>query len=149
MIITDLFSSKDSCHVCGQTPCNCTSITEGKQWPDTSNSLAKRSAVATSLKGAPEKAGRTSGMTVATRVDPTITPTSVKRIGSDKPIPSFLQKGVAEGDKKPTSQVEKARKLGQTHKTTGFTGKNPFKDHPSDVQQAYKTARREIGRAHV
>ena len=28
MIITDLFSSKDACHVCGQTPCNCTHIAE-------------------------------------------------------------------------------------------------------------------------
>lgn len=65
---------------------------EGQQWPDTSNSLAKRSAVATNLKGAPTKAGRGSGMTVATRVDPTITPTTVKRKDSDKPIPKFLQK---------------------------------------------------------
>ena len=28
MIISDLFSSKDACPVCGQTPCNCTHITE-------------------------------------------------------------------------------------------------------------------------
>ena len=30
MIITDLFSSRDACHVCGQTPCNCTHIAEEK-----------------------------------------------------------------------------------------------------------------------
>ena len=30
MIITDLFSSKDACPVCGQTPCNCTHIAEEK-----------------------------------------------------------------------------------------------------------------------
>lgn len=28
MIISDLFSSKDACPVCGQTPCNCTHIAE-------------------------------------------------------------------------------------------------------------------------
>jgi hypothetical protein len=28
MIFTDLFESKDMCHVCGQTPCNCTHIAE-------------------------------------------------------------------------------------------------------------------------
>jgi hypothetical protein len=61
------------------------------QFPDTSNSLAKRSAVVTNLKGAPSKAGRGSGMTVATRVEPTITSTKVQR-KDDRPIPSFLQK---------------------------------------------------------
>ena len=30
MIITDLFSSRDICHVCGQTPCNCTHVAEEK-----------------------------------------------------------------------------------------------------------------------
>ena len=30
MIFTDLFSNKDACHVCGQTPCNCTHIAEEK-----------------------------------------------------------------------------------------------------------------------
>ena len=45
---------------------------------------------------------------------------------------------------RPTSQVEKARKLGQFHKKTGFTGKNPFKDHPSDVQQAYADAKKPV-----
>jgi len=73
-----------------------TGTNEGQQWPDSSNSLAKRSAVATNLKGAPSKAGRTSGMTVATRVDPTITSTKVQR-KDDRPIPSFLQKSAAEG----------------------------------------------------
>jgi len=67
------------------------SMEEGQQWPDSSNSLAKRSAVVTDLKGAPSKAGRGSGMTVATRVDPTITSTKVQR-KDDRPIPSFLQK---------------------------------------------------------
>jgi hypothetical protein len=68
------------------------SVDEGQKWPDTSTSLAKRSAVATSLKGAPSKAGRTSGMTVATRVEPTITSTKVKKLGADRPVPSFLKK---------------------------------------------------------
>ncbi len=72
-------------------------VDEGQQWPDNATSLAKRSTVATSLKGAPEKAGRTSGMTVATRVDPTITSTKVQRKTDERPVPSFLQKGVAEG----------------------------------------------------
>jgi hypothetical protein len=72
---------------------------EGQQWPDSSNSLAKRGAVTTNLKGAPSKAGRSSGMTVATRVDPTITPTTVKRKDSDKPIPKFLQKEGAKVDR--------------------------------------------------
>ena len=73
-------------------------VAEGQRWPDSSNSLAKRSAVVTDLKGAPSKAGRGSGMTVATRVEPTITPTSVNRLGGDRPIPSFLQKDVAEAE---------------------------------------------------
>jgi len=81
-----------------------TGTNEGQQWPDSSNSLAKRSAVATNLKGAPSKAGRTSGMTVATRVDPTITSTKVQR-KDDRPIPSFLQKGVAEGSEVDNSAV--------------------------------------------
>ena len=80
-------------------------VEEGQRWPDTSNSLAKRSAVATSLKGAPANAGRNSGMTVATRVEPTITPTSVKKLGSNIPVPSFLQKGVAENTDVDTSVV--------------------------------------------
>ena len=29
MIISDLYSAKDYCNVCGQTPCNCTHIAEG------------------------------------------------------------------------------------------------------------------------
>ena len=71
---------------------------EGQQWPDSSNSLAKRKPVA-AFNNQGVKAGRPGGMTVATRVDPTITSTSVQR-KNDRPIPTFLQKDVAEADKK-------------------------------------------------
>lgn len=66
-------------------------VEEGQQWPDTSNSLAKRKPVA-AFNNVGVKAGRPGGMTVATRVDPSITSTSVKKLGSDKHIPSFLKK---------------------------------------------------------
>jgi len=79
------------------TGTNESGMEEGQRWPDSSNSLAKRSAVATNLKGAPSKAGRGSGMTVATRVEPTITSTRVQR-KDDRPIPSFLQKEMTEGE---------------------------------------------------
>ena len=87
---------------------------EGQQWPDSSNSLAKRSAVTTNLKGAPSKAGRSSGMTVATRVDPTITPTTVKRKDSDKPVPSFLKKDQEQLDEKSVSKAQQ-RFMGMAH----------------------------------
>jgi hypothetical protein len=76
-----------------------------QKWSDTSNSLAKRTVrqaevpnVTKSADGHPTVRGRADSTrkTYATRVDPTITPTSVNRLGGDRPIPSFLQKGVAE-----------------------------------------------------
>jgi len=79
-----------------------------QKYADTSNSLAKRTVsqaevpnVTKSADGHPTVRGRADSTrkTYATRVDPTITPTSVKRLGGDRPIPSFLQKGVAEGTK--------------------------------------------------
>jgi hypothetical protein len=75
-----------------------------QKYADTSNSLANRSFrmaevpnITTSADGHPTVKYRTD-KAGATRVDPTITPTSVKRKDSDKPIPSFLQKqqGIAE-----------------------------------------------------
>lgn len=89
---------------------------EGQRWPDSSNSLAKRSAVATNLKGAPSKAGRGSGMTVATRVDPTITSTTVKRKDSDRPIPKSLQKEGAKVDRMVKHITKSEKKLGHTKK---------------------------------
>jgi len=58
-------------------------------------------------------------MTVATRVDPTITSTTVKRKDSDKPIPSFLKKDVEEGAKvdRMVKHIEKSeKKLGHSKK---------------------------------
>lgn len=75
------------------------SMEEGQQWPDSSNSLADRDVVSPNIdsyrRGEIDRSKahrRPGGMTVATRVDPTITPTSVQRKDSDRPIPSFLQK---------------------------------------------------------
>ena len=76
---------------------------EGQKWPDISNSIADRNVVVPNLDAyrrgetGGSKAGRPGGMTVATRVNPTITSTKVQR-KDDRPIPSFLQKGVAEGE---------------------------------------------------
>ena len=73
---------------------------EGQQWPDTSNSLAKRKAVVPNLdayhKGETggTKAGRTNGMTVATRVDPSITSPKLSR--PTPSIPNSLKKPVSE-----------------------------------------------------
>ena len=87
-----------------------------QQFPDTSNSLAKRSYqqaevpnVTKSADGHPTVKYRADSTkkAVHSRVEPTITPTTVKRKDSDRPIPSFLQKeGVAEG----TSNVGNAIK---------------------------------------
>ena len=73
--------------------------------PDTSNSLATRSIqqaekpnVTKSADGHPTVKYSHFYKTANTRVEPTITPTTVKRKDSDRPIPSFLQKGVAEGN---------------------------------------------------
>jgi len=80
-----------------------------QKYADTSNSLAKRSIsqaevpnVSKSADGHPTVRGRADSTrkTTNTRVEPTITPTSVKRLGGDRPIPSFLQKNVAEANKK-------------------------------------------------
>ena len=85
-----------------------------QKYADTSNSLARRSYsmaevpnVTKSADGHPTVKYRTDSTSKAgaTRVDPTITPTSVKRKDSDKPIPSFLKKeqGVAEGSEQQLS----------------------------------------------
>jgi len=80
-----------------------------QKFPDTSNSLAKRTVslaavpnVTKSADGYPTVRGRADSTqrTAQTRVDPTITTTTVKRKDDARPIPSFLQKGVAEADKK-------------------------------------------------
>jgi hypothetical protein len=85
-----------------------------QKYADTSNSLAKRSIsqaevpnVSKSADGHPTVRGRgdSTRKTYATRVEPTITPTSVKRLGGDRPIPSFLQKNVAEADKKKEDEL--------------------------------------------
>ena len=82
----------------------------GNKWPDTKNSSASRSVgqaempnVTKTADGHPTVQYRAGGKAAHTRVDPTITPTSVKRKDSDKPIPSFLKKeqGVAEGLDQP------------------------------------------------
>ena len=76
-----------------------------QKYADTSNSLAKRSFsqaevpnVSKTADGHPTVKYRIDSTHKAgqTRVEPTITPTTVKRKDSDRPIPSFLQKGVAE-----------------------------------------------------
>lgn len=78
--------------------------------PDTSNSLATRSIqqaekpnVTKSADGHPTVKHSHQNKTANTRVEPTITPKTVKRKDSDRPIPSFLQKGVAEGAGKQLS----------------------------------------------
>jgi len=72
-----------------------------QKYADRSNSLAQRSFsmaqvpnVTKSADGHPTVKYRTdiTGKAGATRVDPTITPTTVKRKNSDKPIPAFLKK---------------------------------------------------------
>ena len=79
--------------------------------PDTSKSLAERSHVRAevpnvtkSTDGHPTVKFVHHGNAGASRVEPTITPTSVKKIESDKPIPKFLlknvePKGMAKGGK--------------------------------------------------
>ena len=75
-----------------------------QHYPDTSNSLATRSVSQAELPnvyktadGHPTVRGRFHGKAAQTRVNPTITPTSVNRKDSSGPIPAFLKKGVAEG----------------------------------------------------
>ena len=74
-----------------------------QHYPDTSNSLATRSVgqaelpnVYKTADGHPTVRGRFHGKAAQTRVNPTITPTSVNRKDSSGPIPAFLKKGVAE-----------------------------------------------------
>ena len=74
-----------------------------QHYPDTSNSLATRSVSQAELPnvyktadGHPTVRGRFHGKAAQTRVNPTITPTSVNRKDSSGPIPAFLKKGVAE-----------------------------------------------------
>jgi hypothetical protein len=84
-------------------------ISEGQKWPDISNSIADRNVVVPNLDAyhrgetRGSRAGRPGGMTVATRVNPSITSTSVKRLGSDRPIPSFLQKEDSLNELAPSS----------------------------------------------
>ena len=75
-----------------------------QHYPDTSNSLATRSVSQAELPnvyktadGHPTVRGRFHGKAAQTRVNPTITPTSVNRKDSSGPIPAFLKKGMAEG----------------------------------------------------
>ena len=74
-----------------------------QHYPDTSNSLATRSVgmaelpnVYKTADGHPTVRGRFHGKAAQTRVNPTITPTSVNIKDSSGPIPAFLKKGVAE-----------------------------------------------------
>jgi hypothetical protein len=73
-------------------------VDEGQRWPDDSKSLAQRDVVVPNIKdyyvgdvpwhsdnGQP--AAR-----IATKVNPSITPTTVKRKEIDRPVPAFLQK---------------------------------------------------------
>jgi hypothetical protein len=75
-----------------------------QKYADTSSSLADRSFgqaerdnVPRTADGHPTVKYRFDGKAGHTRVDPTITPTSVKRKDSDRPIPAFLKKDVDEG----------------------------------------------------
>jgi hypothetical protein len=81
-----------------------------QHYPDTSNSLATRSVSQAELPnvyktadGHPTVRGRFHGKAAQTRVNPTITPTSVNRKDSSGPIPAFLKKGVAEAFPNPGS----------------------------------------------
>ena len=75
-------------------------VAEGQTWPDTANSRADRTlatdlvpGTAKTASGHPIVANRFRGERVATRVDPSITPTSVQRKDAgEKPIPAFLKK---------------------------------------------------------
>jgi len=93
-----------------------------QKFPDTSNSLAKRTVsqaevpnVAKTADGHPTVKYRTDSTHKAaqTRVEPTITPTIVKRKDADQPIPSFLKKeqDVAEGSQRVDSLVTDALKI--------------------------------------
>jgi hypothetical protein len=94
-----------------------------QQFPDTSNSLAKRSYQQTEVPNVTKSAdghptvkyrADSTKKTVNSRVEPTITPTSVKRKDDDRPIPSFLQKGVEEGldaDQKAAGQLGPTEKV--------------------------------------
>jgi hypothetical protein len=97
-------------------------------WPDDSNSLSKRyndrDIVVPNLgavyagTAAPNKhyqstPFRTNGMKIATKIKPSITKTSVKRKDSDRPVPSFLQKGVAEGEEYQQYKVEMIDRNGE------------------------------------
>jgi len=75
-----------------------------QKYADTSSSLADRSFgqaerdnVPRTADGHPTVKYRFGGKAGHTRVDPTITATSVKRKDSDQPIPAFLKKDVDEG----------------------------------------------------
>ena len=80
-----------------------------QQYPDTSNSLADRRYshaelpnVPITADGHPTVGGRFYGKAVQSRVNPTITPTSVERKDRGGPIPSFLKK-ISEGKVKQLS----------------------------------------------
>lgn len=77
-----------------------TPVKEGQKYPDNSNSGATRSIVIPNLKDYKSDKIPWKGITKATRVDPTITPTTVKKVGAAKApeAPAFLKKEVKEGD---------------------------------------------------
>jgi hypothetical protein len=111
-----------------------TGTNEG-QFPDTSNSLAKRTVrqaevpnVTKNASGHPTVQGRADSTrkTYATRVEPTITSTKVQR-KDDRPIPSFLQKGVAEGSE------DKIKQLKADHATAVHWSKNDTNPHKREA----------------
>jgi len=95
--------------------------------PDTSNSLAERSRVEAevpnvtkSIDGHPTVKYNFNDKAGASRVEPTITPTSVKKIESDIPIPKSLLKDVEpEGMAKGGSASSRADGIAQKGKTKG------------------------------
>ena len=95
--------------------------------PDTSNSLAERSRVEAevpnvtkSIDGHPTVKFAHHGSAGASRVEPTITPTSVKRVDSNRPIPkSLLKDSDVEGMAKGGTASARADGIAQKGKTKG------------------------------
>ena len=95
--------------------------------PDTSNSLAERSYkqaevpnVTKSIDGHPTVKYNFSDKAGASRVEPTITPTSVQRVDLNRPIPkSLLKNSDAEGMAKGGTASTRADGIAQKGKTKG------------------------------